>query len=314
MGWTIFIALVVVIAAFVFVKSRRKKRKCIQGHLKHVDDYVKYHPNTDIKIKRHLNEDNKEDNVQSNEKAVAVLKFDGDIKASERNGFSRIVDEIILNKERFNEVVVLVESPGGSVAEYGYLFAEMQRLRNQEQHFQLTACVDTVAASGGYLMSLPAKKILASPFAMVGSIGVVSFIPNVRKLLEKFNIEPRTFTAGSYKRTVSLTDNATPEQVQKYQEQLNLIHDQFQHALTQYRPHVDLTKVATGEAWLAQSTVNLDLKLVDAIQISSDYLLELNQKFDLVEFVDKEKKKPLAKLMEWLDSSISFFKKLELGL
>jgi serine protease SohB len=226
--------------------------------------------------------------TSNGEKAAAVLEFKGDLKASNRWQLSRLVDEILLNRKSISEVVVLIESPGGSVPEYGHVYKELSRIR--EASLELTVCVDTVAASGGYLASLPAHQILAAPFAMVGSIGVVSFIPNIRKLLEKWNIKPRTFTAGSYKRTVTLTDDASEEDIKHYEEQLELIHQQFKAALQNYRPNVSLEKVATGEAWLAKSTLDLDLGLIDGLKSSSDHLMELNKDKDLFFFEEEPEK------------------------
>jgi serine protease SohB len=138
---------------------------------------------------------------------------------------------------------------------------------------------------------------------MVGSIGVVSFVPNIRKLLEKLNIEPRTFTAGNFKRTVTLTDDASPEEIAHFQNQLTLIHNQFKDSLKKHRPQVDIEKAATGDAWLAQTSQQLGLNLVDRIQVSSDYLLELNRSQDLIEFSFKPA--PQNKLLNLFKSIVS---------
>jgi serine protease SohB len=275
--------LVLLVGLMLLMRARRKKKKFIQTGLKHPTGLLKYHVHTQTRLKKALSAEKADENA----KAVATFSFKGDLLASERHSLSRLVDEIILNRERFSEVVVRVESPGGSVTDYGHVYAEMARI--PQAGLKLSTCVDTVAASGGYLMCLPAQQIIAAPFSMVGSIGVVSFIPNVRKLLERFDVEPRTFTAGDYKRTVTMTDNATPEQVERYREQLNLIHSQFKQALARHRPHVQLEKVATGEAWLASTSLEKDLKLVDRLGVSADYLLELNRKQDLYEFSEQHK-------------------------
>ena len=122
------------------------------------------------------------------QRPVAVITFDGDLRASKRKQVAALVDEIIVNKEKFSQAVVVVNSPGGAVAEYGLLYAELERLRNQ--NIPLTVCIDTYGASGGYLMSLPANKIVAAPFAIVGSVGVVAFVPNIHRLLKNFDIDP----------------------------------------------------------------------------------------------------------------------------
>jgi serine protease SohB len=293
------IIIVALVAILIFLKIRRKRRSVIRVLSKHANGFSKYHSDTQIKVKKSLSKSNSENTKKT---SVAVFDFHGDLKASLRHSLSRCIDEILLNKDLISECVIKVESPGGSVMDYGHAYSEICRLR--EAGVNLTVCVDTVAASGGYLMSLPAQKIMAAPFAMVGSIGVVSFIPNFRKLLERMNIEPRTFSAGDYKRTVTLTDNATPEQVKHYEEQLKLIHDQFKQALKRYRTQVELNKVATGEAWLASTTQDLNLGLIDELRLSSDYLLEKNKNFDIVEFSEKKKKQGFKSWFKFLRNEI----------
>lgn len=221
------------------------------------------------------------------QKSVALIEFSGDIKAKQRQYLSQAIDEVLINKESFKEVVVKVDSPGGAVPQYGHAFAEMVRLR--ESGLKLVVCIDIVAASGGYLMSLPANHIVAAPFALVGSIGVVAFVPNLRGLLTNFNITPRTFTAGKYKRTVTLTDNATSEEVERFQSQLESIHRMFSAAVAKYRPHAKLDEVSTGEHWTAEESISLDLGLVDEVATSSKYLFQKNELFRLVTIKHKKK-------------------------
>ncbi len=212
---------------------------------------------------------------------VAILRFDGDVMASDRERLARQIDEVIINKSRLSEAVVIVSSPGGGVAQYGQLFAEMERFRQEK--IQLTVCVDTVAASGGYLMSLPANKIIAAPFAMVGSIGVVAQMLNYRKLLEMIGVEGRIYTAGKYKRTVTSTGEDTPEAVEHFKAQLEAIHRQFTAAVTKYRK-VDPDKACTGAHWTAAESVEQELNLVDEVGTSHDYLFKLNIDRDLIFF------------------------------
>jgi serine protease SohB len=219
-------------------------------------------------------------------KPVAVLEFNGDIRAKQHRGFASLVDEVCVNKDKVSEVVVVITSPGGMVAQYGHVYSQMERLRGAVS--KLTVCIDVVAASGGYLMSLPANKIIAAPFSMVGSIGVVAFVPNARKLLNKFDIEPRTFTAGNLKRTVGLFDDASEEEVEHFQGQLETIHSQFLAAVKKYRPQVKFEEIETGAHWSAEDSVSKELGLVDEIGCSEHYLITLNEKEDLI-FIKKKK-------------------------
>lgn len=291
--WLLVIGIILVLGlSFVFYRRQKKRKKQIhKSGEKHSTGYLKYHSETETRVKKAFHP--AKDSAAS--KAIAVIHFKGDLRASANHQLSHLIDEVILNVDKISELVVHVDSPGGSVMDYGHSFALIERARTAGM--QLTVCVDVVAASGGYLMSLPAHKILAGPFAMVGSIGVVSFIPNIRKLLEKYDVEPRTFTAGDYKRTITMTDNATPEQAEHYQQTLQLIHDQFKSMIAKYRPQVDLARAATGEAWLAQNSMDLKLGLVDQIISSSEYLLRANQENDLVFFTEKTPKSLVAQLL-----------------
>ena len=223
---------------------------------------------------------------QKDSLAIAVIEFDGDIKAKQHSSFARLVDEVVLNQKRFEEVVVKITSPGGAVPHYGHVFAEMKRLRQATA--RLTACVDVVAASGGYLAALPAHKIIAAPFAILGSIGVVAFVPNVRKLLQRFEIEPRTFTAGKFKRTVNLTDDATEQEVEHFQSQLEAIHRLFLSQAAEFRPGLKFEQIETGDSWTAAESVEQELGLVDSIATSQEYLLSRNAYRDVLYLSSKK--------------------------
>ncbi len=218
---------------------------------------------------------------------VMAVRFEGDLFASERKVFAQMVDEILVNRERVDSVVVVVSSPGGSVSHYGQMFSEMERIRNSG--LNLTVCVDTTAASGGYLMSLPAHKIVAAPYAMVGSIGVVSEFVNGYEFLKERGIQPITMTAGKYKRTVTPLGKITEEGKQHFQERLEAIHRLFIISVKKYRD-VDPDRVCTGDYWTAQESIDLGLGLVDELGTSQDYLFKLNQGQDLIVISQKKNK------------------------
>lgn len=218
-------------------------------------------------------------------KPVLAIKFDGDLMASARKNFAELVDEVIANKERIDSAVVVVSSPGGGVSHYGQMFSEMERIRNSG--VQLTVCVDTYAASGGYLMSLPAQKIIAAPYAVIGSIGVVAELVNVHDFLKSHGLQPLTLTAGKYKRTVTPLGPVTEEGTQHMLEHLEAIHRLFISSVQKYRK-VDPDKVCNGDFWTAQESVDLNLGLVDELGTSQDYLYGLNQTKDLITLSQKK--------------------------
>lgn len=226
---------------------------------------------------------------------VFVIDFEGDLKASGAESLKKCVTQCInLLEPEKDEVLIRLESPGGMVSGYGLAASELSRLR--EAKIRLTVCVDKVAASGGYLMSCVADQILAAPFAILGSIGVVAGMPNVHKLLKKNNIDYDVLTSGKFKRTLTVFGENTPEGREKFLEQLEQIHSLFKDFVSKYRPQLNMDEVATGEYWFGEDA--LKLKLADKIQTSEDHILELVKEKEVFLLSYNEKKKLTEKLME----------------
>lgn len=223
---------------------------------------------------------------KTNEK-IYVLDFKGDTAAS---AVEQLCEEITLilatAKAGRDRVIVRLESPGGMVHGYGLAAAQLVRLR--EAGFHLTICVDKVAASGGYMMACIASEIISAPFAIVGSIGVVAQVPNFNRLLKDNKIDFELFTAGEYKRTVTMFGENTEEGKAKFEEEIQQTHALFKHFVEKYRPQLNVEKVATGEHWYGQDA--LDLNLVDKLQTSDEYVLGLLPQHDV--YTINTRKKP----------------------
>jgi len=206
--------------------------------------------------------------IQPKRRVVFVLRFDGDMRASQVSFLRKMVNLLVQIATPHDEVVLRLTSPGGLVAEYGLASAQLLRLKSAK--IPLTVCVDTVAASGGYLMAAVADRIVASPFAFIGSIGVMAVVPNFHTKLKKNDVDVYEFTAGQFKSPVSVVGPITDQGKAKFQESLEDIHEAFQGLIATYRPQVDVHKVSTGEVWLA--TDARALGLVDAVMTSDEYL------------------------------------------
>ncbi|WP_105104394.1 protease SohB [Microbulbifer pacificus] len=225
-------------------------------------------------------------------KRLFVVHFDGDIKASALSNLREEITAILQVAQPEDEVVVCLESPGGMVANYGLAASQLARVRTAG--VRLTIVVDKVAASGGYMMACVADRILAAPFAMLGSIGVVAQLPNFHRLLQRNDVDFELFTAGEYKRTVTMFGENTPEGKEKFQSDLDEIHTLFQHFVSEYRPQLDVTKVATGEVWFGQRA--LDLALVDELKTSDEYLTSRARDADLYQVEYKERQNIAKKI------------------
>lgn len=200
---------------------------------------------------------------------VWVVRFKGDMHASQVDNLRREVTAIIQVAESGDEVVLVLESPGGAVSGYGLAASQLVRLK--EAGLSLTVCVDKVAASGGYMMACIADRILAAPFAVVGSIGVLAQVPNIHKLLQRHQVDVEVLTAGKHKAPMTLMGEKTEEGREKLLEDLKAIHARFKELVGRYRPQLDLAVVTEGDFWLAEDA--RELGLVDQLETSDAYLL-----------------------------------------
>ena len=257
-------------------------------------------------IKTFKKKKQKENN--DNKTRAYILDFKGNIEASQVHLLREEISILLKTADpKKDEIIVRLNNRGGVVHNHGLGASQLQRLR--DHGFHLTICVDEVAGSGGYLMACVANKILAAPFAVIGSIGVLAQIPNFYRFLQRQNVDYEEHSAGEHKRTLTLFGKTTDEKREKLKEQLEEIHTHFKNYITKYRPQVDLSKIATGEHWLGIKAK--ELGLVDDIIVSDDYILSLldNKKVYQVSLKEEELKglqKLLAKKIEQMATSNLF--------
>lgn len=198
-----------------------------------------------------------------------VVDFNGSMDAHEVAALREEMTAVIAVATKDDQVLVRLESGGGVVHGYGLAASQLARLKQHQ--IPLTVAVDKVAASGGYMMACIADKIIAAPFAILGSIGVVAQLPNFHKLLKKNHVDVEQFTAGEFKRTVTVFGENTEKGRQKFQHELEETHLLFKEFVQKHRPVLDIHQVATGEHWFGYQA--LELKLVDELATSDEYLL-----------------------------------------
>jgi serine protease SohB len=227
-------------------------------------------------------------------KRIYVLEFKGDLRASAVKRLGAEIDAVLIAaRPAIDEAVIRIESPGGTVTGYGLAAAEILRLRDRK--INVTASVDQVAASGGYMMACAADRIVAAPFAIVGSIGVVAPVPNLHRLLKKNEIDFEEITAGEFKRTVSVLGEITPAGREHFREKLDTTHQAFKDHVAQCRPKVDIARVANGDYWLAREAVSLGL--VDEIMTGDALLFHAHDKARLYEVSTEARKTLLQQVL-----------------
>lgn len=299
---------VAAIAMIVLNATLRKRHSSGQLRVTHLDDdYREMKDNLQLaKMKPHvqkiwLKQHKKQEKLKAkdekrNAKAgvresakptLYVLEFKGSMDAGEVSSLREEISAVLAVAQSGDEVLLRLESPGGVVHGYGLAASQLQRLK--EAGLTLTAVVDKVAASGGYMMACVADRIVAAPFSIIGSIGVVAQIPNFNRLLKRNDIDVELHTAGQYKRTLTLFGENTDEGREKFQEDLNETHQLFKDFVQQMRPSLDLNKVATGEHWYGRQAI--ELGLVDEIGTSDAFIINQMNKFTVlgVHFARKKK-------------------------
>lgn len=292
---TVIITIAVIIGLAASSKVKESSSKPLIKHLNDELNEIKNHfQNLTLskkelkKLKKEEKQANKKSKDESQLPKVFVLEFNGDIKASQANQMKEEITAILSMDDLPAEVVIKLESGGGMVHQYGFASSQLERITRKG--IPLTVCVDRVAASGGYMMAAVANKIVAAPFAVLGSIGVIAQVPNFNKVLKKNDIDFEVHTAGEYKRTLTMFGENTDKARDKFREDLAEVHVLFKGFIEEHRPSVDVEKVANGDVWYGQKAI--EVNLVDELKTSDEYLQEKTLTAD-VYLITQEKKKTL---------------------
>lgn len=210
---------------------------------------------------------------------VFVLSFDGDLRATAVESLRKEITSLLTVARTGDRAVLKIESAGGLVHSYGLAASQLERLR--AKGVEVTACVDRIAASGGYMMACVADRVVAAPFAVVGSIGVAATVPNFHRLLDRHSVDVEQIYSGEYKRTLTLFGENTDKGRKKLTEQVEETHQLFKSFVKEHRPEADVERVSTGEHWYGQQA--LELGLVDEIATSDEVLLKASEEAELFE-------------------------------
>jgi len=221
-------------------------------------------------------------------KRVYVLNFKGDIAAHAVTSLREEVTAVLAMAESQDEVLLRLESPGGMVHAYGLASSQLQRIK--EQKIPLTICVDKVAASGGYMMACLADRLVAAPFAIIGSIGVLVQLPNFHRLLKKNEIDYEVISAGEFKTTLTTFGEITQKGRDKVKDDVEDMHHLFKQWVKDHRPSVDIDKISTGETWVGVKAK--ERYMVDELRTSDECIVTACESADVYE-VEYELKKTM---------------------
>lgn len=225
---------------------------------------------------------------------IFVMNFRGDIRASAVAALREEITALLTMARPQDEVVLRLENAGGLVHDHGLAASQLARIRARD--IPLTVAVDKIAASGGYMMACVGTRIIAAPFAVLGSIGVLLQLPNFHRLLDTHGIDFELLKGGEYKRKLTVFGENTREDRARMQQEIDDTHELFKDFVGENRPQVDIGAVATGEHWYGRRA--LELALCDELRTSDDYLLAASDEAELYELVYTTKKPVLRKLVD----------------
>jgi serine protease SohB len=310
---TLAVVLVIIIVVIVSTRRRGHAEGLVVEHLNRqfedsadglklaIEGKGRYKKALKARQKERKREDKARAKDGSTKPRLFVLDFKGDLRASAAASLREEVSAVLRVAKPGEQVLVRLENSGGTVHEHGFAASQLTRLK---QHgLKLVVAVDKVAASGGYLMACVADRLIAAPFAIVGSIGVIQQVPNFHRLLEEKGVDFEQITAGRYKRTLTMFGENTDEGRAKLKEQLEEIHELFKAQIREHRPQVDVESVATGEHW--HGVRALTLKLVDELKTSDDVLLEASLDHDLYHIAYKRRRGWQERILGGAESLLS---------
>ena len=158
-------------------------------------------------------------------------------------------------------VALVINSPGGSAAQSHLIYQRIRSLAEEHKR-PVIAFVEDVAASGGYMIACAADEIVIDPNSIVGSIGVVAATFGFDKLLKRFGVDRRVYTAGERKMILDPFQPENPEDVKRLKAAQKDIHAAFIALVKESRGKrlkgSDKT-LFSGEFWVGGEALELGL-------------------------------------------------------
>ena len=274
------ISLVIVMVLVVFSLINGTLTKSVIQKQNTEDSYVQMFLRSQSVHKLTLVDGNSNETIQK-------ISIEGEIGAEMTNTYSRasVINQIKEAKSNSNVKAILlsVNTPGGGVYETAKLYNE---LKNSGKDVYVS--MKKQATSGGYYVSMAAKKIFANTETTTGSLGVIMSYVSAQKFLNDHGIKQETIRSGEQKAVGGLTEDL-PESTRKiYQEQNKEAYDRFVKAIAQGRnmSEDEVRKLADGRTYTGTQAV--ENKLIDKIGTEED----------LINFIKEDKKLSNPKVIE----------------
>ena len=224
------------------------------------------------------------------EKHTAMVEINGVIADDTEANADYIVSGLRKAFEDSNTagIVLRINSPGGSPVQAGYIYDEIQRLRELHPDIPLYAVIMDICASGGYYIAAAADKIFADKASVVGSIGVIMAGFGFVEAIEKLGIERRLLYAGENKGFLDPFSPLKDGEVEHINTLLEQIYGQFKDVVKKGRGDrlQENEDIFSGLIWTGEQSV--ELGLVDALGSTSYVAREVIGAEKIIDYTFRE--------------------------
>ena len=198
---------------------------------------------------------------------AGLVKVSGIIAVEEASNADTIIAGLrqAFASDGSKAVILLINSPGGSPVQAGYIYDEILRLRGKYPDKRLYAVISELGASGGYYIAAAADEIYADKASLVGSIGVTASGFGYVDTLAKLGVERRHFVAGEHKAFLDPFSPLKKDEVNFWKSVLEKTHKQFIQVVKKGRGDrlVESDELFSGLLWNGEQA--LDLGLIDGL-------------------------------------------------
>ena len=199
------------------------------------------------------------------DKKIVILRIEGVITSNADGFVARQIRRAAADRT-VHAVVLRVDSPGGTMAGSDYYLHLLKKMKG-ERNIPIVVSMGSIAASGGYYVSMAGDEIYAEPSTITGSIGVIASLFDASELLKKVGVEANPITSGEHKTMGSFTTPMTDKERAIWQQLIDENFDRFKQIILEGRENFldeeAVDQLATGQIYTAEQAHSH--KLIDEI-------------------------------------------------
>lgn len=229
--------------------------------------------------------------VNHNKKNLIIFKFDevftshpSMTKFENINNFVNLIINSLEPAKNYTEIALILTSGGGNSLYFERAYANLKRLSNHG--YKTYALIDSVCASGCYMIACSCDYIIANNHSTIGSIGVYTKRYNGEKLGEKLGVSEIIFKTSDKKGDLPFFGNVDKESLESIQSKINKTMTEFSNIVRKARPKVDI-KHLNADVWYSDEA--LKYNIIDKIQMVDDFIKEKEMTHNIIFAKENEK-------------------------